>query len=66
MHDHVINWVSFGCMLAEFISGMKPFQSDNALNFGLAKTKDQLQSSGSSIKDDQKRAKARMKTISSL
>jgi len=57
MYDHMVDWFSFGCMLAEFISGTNPFRSEKALNFGLAKTKDQLQSSGSSSKDERKRAK---------
>ena len=66
MQDQMIDWISFGCMLAEFISGMNPFRSEKALNFGLTKTNDQLQSSSSGSKNDQKRAKARMKTISLL
>ncbi|KAL7486061.1 hypothetical protein ACHAW6_011667 [Cyclotella cf. meneghiniana] len=51
MQDQMIDWISFGCMLAEFISGMNPFRSEKALNFGLTKTNDQLQSSSSGTID---------------
>lgn len=30
-----VDWFSFGCCLAEFISGVNPFRSERALNFGL-------------------------------
>lgn len=33
----VVDWFSFGCCLAEFISGTNPFRSQTALNFGLEK-----------------------------
>ncbi|KAL9179887.1 hypothetical protein ACHAXT_007857 [Thalassiosira profunda] len=38
-YDHMVDWFGFGCCLAEFISGMNPFRSEEALNFGLAKGK---------------------------
>jgi serine/threonine protein kinase len=60
-YDHMVDWFSFGCMLAEFISGTNPFRSEKALNFGLAKAKEQLQtqtSNGSSNgKDDKEKKK---------
>jgi beta-adrenergic-receptor kinase len=31
----MVDWFSFGCCLAEFISGMNPFRSQAALTFGL-------------------------------
>jgi hypothetical protein len=34
-YDHMVDWFSFGCCLAEFISGTNPFRSETALNFGL-------------------------------
>ena len=36
-YGHSVDWFSFGCMLAEFISGVNPFRSDKALKFGNAK-----------------------------
>ena len=30
-YDHMVDWFSYGCMLAEFISGVSPFRSDAAL-----------------------------------
>lgn len=33
-YGHTVDWFSFGCMLAEFISGVNPFRSEKALNFG--------------------------------
>jgi beta-adrenergic-receptor kinase len=33
----MVDWFSFGCCLAEFISGTNPFRSQTALNFGLEK-----------------------------
>ena len=38
-YDHMVDWFSFGCCLAEFISGTNPFRSEVALNFGLEKGK---------------------------
>jgi serine/threonine protein kinase len=34
-YGHTVDWFSFGCCLAEFISGSNPFRSEAALNFGL-------------------------------
>lgn len=34
-YSHTVDWFSFGCCLAEFISGSNPFRSEAALNFGL-------------------------------
>jgi serine/threonine protein kinase len=39
-YGHTVDWFSFGCCLAEFISGANPFRSEAALNFGLAAGKD--------------------------
>jgi len=36
-YTHMVDWFSFGCCLAEFISGTNPFRSEVALNFGLEK-----------------------------
>ena len=33
-YGHAVDWFSFGCMLAEFISGVCPFRSEAALKFG--------------------------------
>mmetsp|Transcript_3693 Transcript_3693/g.5700 ORF Transcript_3693/g.5700 Transcript_3693/m.5700 type:complete len:753 (-) Transcript_3693:431-2689(-) len=33
-YGHTVDWFSFGCMLAEFLSGVNPFRSEKALNFG--------------------------------
>ena len=38
-YDHMVDWFSFGCCLAEFISGTNPFRSEVALNYGLDKGK---------------------------
>ncbi|KAL7541524.1 hypothetical protein ACHAXR_013198 [Thalassiosira sp. AJA248-18] len=38
-YGHMVDWFSFGCCLAEFISGTNPFRSEVALNFGLEKGK---------------------------
>lgn len=38
-YGHTVDWFSFGCLLAEFISGTNPFRSEAALNFGLEKGK---------------------------
>jgi len=38
-YDHMVDWFSFGCCLAEFISGTNPFRSEAALNFGLGQGK---------------------------
>lgn len=34
-YDHAVDWFSFGCCVAEFISGANPFRSQAALKFGL-------------------------------
>jgi len=34
-YGHAVDWFSFGCCVAEFISGANPFRSEAALNFGL-------------------------------
>lgn len=34
-YGHAVDWFSFGCCLAEFISGSNPFRSQEALKFGL-------------------------------
>lgn len=34
-YGHAVDWFSFGCCLAEFISGANPFRSQAALKFGL-------------------------------
>lgn len=36
-YNHMVDWFSFGCMVAEFISGKNPFRTDTAVNFGFAK-----------------------------
>lgn len=36
-YGKMVDWFSFGCCLAEFISGTNPFRSQTALNFGLEK-----------------------------
>eukprot|EP00567_Pseudictyota_dubia_P010995 CAMPEP_0197464904 /NCGR_PEP_ID=MMETSP1175-20131217/64267_1 /TAXON_ID=1003142 /ORGANISM="Triceratium dubium, Strain CCMP147" /LENGTH=690 /DNA_ID=CAMNT_0043000907 /DNA_START=995 /DNA_END=3064 /DNA_ORIENTATION=+ len=38
-YGHSVDWFSFGCVLAEFISGTNPFRSEMALNFGLERGK---------------------------
>jgi len=38
-YGHTVDWFSFGCCVAEFISGKNPFRSPAALNFGLEKGK---------------------------
>lgn len=38
-YGYTVDWFSFGCCLAEFISGTNPFRSEAALQFGLAKGK---------------------------
>lgn len=38
-YGHTVDWFSFGCCVAEFISGTNPFRSEAALNFGLEKGK---------------------------
>eukprot|EP00545_Synedropsis_sp_CCMP1620_P011316 CAMPEP_0119004162 /NCGR_PEP_ID=MMETSP1176-20130426/987_1 /TAXON_ID=265551 /ORGANISM="Synedropsis recta cf, Strain CCMP1620" /LENGTH=684 /DNA_ID=CAMNT_0006955841 /DNA_START=247 /DNA_END=2301 /DNA_ORIENTATION=+ len=38
-YGHTVDWFSFGCCLAEFISGQNPFRSEAALNFGLERGK---------------------------
>lgn len=35
-YGHTVDWFSFGCCVAEFISGANPFRSEAALNFGRA------------------------------
>jgi len=39
VYGHTVDWFSFGCCLAEFITGSNPFRSEAALNFGLEKGK---------------------------
>ena len=34
-YDHRVDWFSYGCVLAEMISGVNPFRSEAALKFGL-------------------------------
>ena len=34
VYGHTVDWFSFGCCLAEFISGKNPFRSEAALSFG--------------------------------
>ena len=34
-YDQNVDWFSFGCVLAEMISGVNPFRSEAALKFGL-------------------------------
>mmetsp|Transcript_2573 Transcript_2573/g.4849 ORF Transcript_2573/g.4849 Transcript_2573/m.4849 type:complete len:587 (-) Transcript_2573:39-1799(-) len=36
-YGHAVDWWSFGCMLAEFISGVCPFRSEAALKYGTDK-----------------------------
>jgi len=38
-YGHAVDWFSFGCCVAEFISGSNPFRSEAALNFGLERGK---------------------------
>jgi len=38
-YGHTVDWFSFGCCVAEFISGSNPFRSEVALNFGLERGK---------------------------
>lgn len=38
-YNQMVDWFSFGCCLAEFITGMNPFRTEEALNFGLEKAK---------------------------
>ena len=33
-YDHAVDWFSYGCCVAEFISGRNPFRSEAALRFG--------------------------------
>lgn len=39
-YGHTVDWFSFGCCLAEFISGQNPFRSEAALKFGLDRGKE--------------------------
>ena len=39
-YGHTVDWFSFGCCVAEFISGANPFRSEAALNFGVAAGKE--------------------------
>jgi beta-adrenergic-receptor kinase len=36
-YGHAVDWFSFGCCVAEFVSGWNPFRSEAALNFGMEK-----------------------------
>ena len=38
-YGHCVDWWSFGCMLAEFISGVCPFRSEAAFKYGQSKGK---------------------------
>lgn len=38
-YDHMVDWFSLGCCLAEFVSGSNPFRSERALQFGTDKGK---------------------------
>jgi len=38
-YGHTVDWFSFGCLLAELISGTNPYRSEAALDFGLKKGK---------------------------
>jgi beta-adrenergic-receptor kinase len=38
-YGHTVDWFSYGCCVAEFISGTNPFRSDAALAFGLERGK---------------------------
>lgn len=38
-YDHVVDWFSFGCCVAEFISGSNPFRSEAAIAFGTKRGK---------------------------
>jgi len=38
-YDHAVDWFSFGCCVAEFISGANPFRSQAALDFGFERGK---------------------------
>ena len=38
-YGHCVDWWSFGCMLAEFISGVCPFRSEAAFRYGQSKGK---------------------------
>jgi len=38
-YGHCVDWWSFGCMLAEFISGVCPFRSEAAFKYGTSKGK---------------------------
>lgn len=50
-YGHSVDWFSFGCVLAEFISGTNPFRSEMALNFGLERGKKTKVSENNSVKD---------------
>ncbi len=39
-YDQKVDWFSFGCVLAEMISGRNPFRTEAAINFGLSQGKD--------------------------
>lgn len=39
VYGHSVDWFSFGCCVAEFISGTNPFRSETSLNFGLERGK---------------------------
>uniref|UniRef100_A0A7S2WKG5 AGC-kinase C-terminal domain-containing protein n=1 Tax=Eucampia antarctica TaxID=49252 RepID=A0A7S2WKG5_9STRA len=38
-YNQMVDWFSFGCVVAEFISGKNPFRTETALNFGMEKEK---------------------------
>lgn len=39
-YGHTVDWFSFWCCVAEFVSGSNPFRSEAALNFGLERGKE--------------------------
>lgn len=62
-YNHMVDWFGFGCCLAEFISGVNPFRSEAALNFGMEKNKKTKVSSLSTGKDKKEDKKAKEKAI---
>lgn len=36
-YDQMVDWFSYGCVVAEFLSGKNPFRTETALNFGMEK-----------------------------
>lgn len=60
-YGHMVDWFSFGCCLAEFISGTNPFRSEVALNFGLEKGK--KTKVGGEKEDEKKEKRTKEKAI---